>query len=86
MASNLTSITINWDEVQCIDRNNDITGYVIKFNGRNTTVTTNTHQFIASQLFPSTTYMFQIAAINSNGTGDFGSINAATTTSPEGIM
>jgi hypothetical protein len=81
-ASNLTSITITWDEVQCINRNSDITGYVIKFNGRSNT--TNMRQFIASGLFPSTTYTFQIAAMSSNGTGQpFGSINASTS-SPKG--
>lgn len=80
-ASNLTSITINWSDVQCFDRNSDITEYIIKFNGASTTF--KTLQFTASQLFPSTTYTFQIAAMSDNGTGPFNNITGSTT-EPDG--
>lgn len=77
----MTSITITWDEVQCIERNSDITEYVIIFNEINDT--SNARQFTASQLFPSTSYTFQIAAMSSDGIGPFESINASTSP-PEG--
>ena len=82
-ATNLMSITITWDEVQCIDRNSDITEYMIKFNGR--IATSNTSQFIASRLFPSTTYTFQIAAKSINGTGPFNNITDSTS-QPQGSI
>ena len=79
--SNLTSITINWNEVECIDRNSDITGYMIRFNGTN--ANSNTSQFTVSQLFPSTTYKFQVAAVSINGSGPFNNVTGSTTT-PDG--
>ena len=79
-AFNLTSITITWDEVKCINRNSNITGYMIKYNGTN--AATSTHQFIASQLFPSTNYIFQIAAMSSHGIGPYSNITTASTSSP----
>ena len=78
---NLTSITIIWDEVKCTDRNSDNIKYIIKYDGTN--ATSNTHQFTASRLLPSTTYTFQIAAMNSNGTGPFDNITGSTS-KPEG--
>jgi hypothetical protein len=82
-ASNLTSITISWDEVQCIDRNGDITGYIIEYNGNSTTTMASTTQFTASQLFPNSTYTFQIAAMSSNETGPFNIITGSTS-KPQG--
>ncbi len=82
-ASNLTSITISWDKVQCSERNSDITGYIIKYNGRSTTTTASTTQFTASQLFPSSTYTFQIAAMSSNETGPFTNTTGSTS-KPQG--
>ena len=80
-ATDLTSITVTWDEVQCIERNSDITEYMIKFNEINEI--SRTRQFIASRLFPSTTYTFQIAAMSSDGTGPFNNITGSTT-QPQG--
>ena len=81
--SNLTSITIQWDDVECTERNSDITGYIIKFGQTMINVSSDMRQFTATELFPSTAYMFEIAAVSSNGTGPFSNVSGSTL-SPEG--
>ena len=78
-SSNLTSITIQWDAVECIDQNSDITGYMVMFDGRMMNVTSEARQFTASGLFPNTMYTFQVAAVSMSDTGPYSNITASTT-------
>ena len=70
-----TSITVEWDTVECIERNGVIDNYIVRFEpegggqSEETVDTTRTHS--ASGLSPSTSYSFSVAAVNSVGTGPF---------------
>ena len=71
-----TSITVQWGQVNCIQRNGDITGYSVRYGvqgswiahivyvpGGATTETT------ISGLKASTTYSIEVAAVNIAGSG-----------------
>ena len=71
-----TTITVQWGEVECIDRNGEITGYSVKYGGGGSTVTRpvpggSTRQSTISGLTPSTDYTIEVAAVNSVGTGRY---------------
>ena len=65
-----TSITIQWDQVPCIEQNSEITGYIVRYS--NSTGETqmaavqNSQMLKASGLTPNTAYSFQVAAVNSD--------------------
>ena len=61
-----TSITIQWDQVPCIEQNSEITGYIVRYSTGETQMAA-VQMFNASGLTPNTTYSFQVAAINSDG-------------------
>ena len=62
-----TSISIQWDQVPCIEQNSDITGYIVRYsNSTGETQMATGQMFTASGLTPSTTYSFQVAAVNSD--------------------
>ncbi|CAI8018846.1 Protein sidekick-2 [Geodia barretti] len=70
-------MTLQWEGVPCIHQNGEITGYVVKYwaQGNETTETitydgSKTDATI-SDLLPSSNYSFQVAGINSAGTGVF---------------
>ena len=83
-SATLTSITIQWDAVECIDQNSDITEYTIMFDGRMENVMSDAQQFTATGLFPNTIYTLQVAAQSVNGAGPYSNITVSTT-QPEGI-
>ena len=69
------SITLQWGEVACLERNGDITGYtvtaansdgVVKGTAR---VNVDARQATISELTPSTQYTVSVAAVNGAGTG-----------------
>ena len=63
-----TSITIQWDQVPCIEQNSEITGYIVRYsNSTGETQMAAVQMFTASGLTPNTTYYFQVAAVNSDG-------------------
>ena len=73
-----TKVSLRWREVPCIQQNGPITGYVVSYyatcdTGRsmqqNKSVVT-TGDFIDA-LTPNNEYVFQVAAVNVNGTGPF---------------
>ena len=55
---------------------------MVKYDGMST-ATSRTYQFIASRLFPSTNYTFQIAAMSSSEIGPYSNNITASTSSPE---
>lgn len=85
ISSTLSSITIQWSDVDCIKQNSEITGYQIKVDQTSYNVSSEKRQFMATKLFPNTMYEFQVAAKSSNGTGPFISIMGSTK-SPDGTV
>ena len=92
--STSTSITVMWDRLSCVDRNGEITGYRIQY-GTTTpldqtemiTGTSATDRTItASGLVPLTTYMFRIAAVNSDGVGPYSNEDNFDTSFPTGAL
>ena len=72
------SITVHWEEVDCLDRNGAITGYVARAlsNGREegtASVGGDDREATISGLTPSTQYIVQVAAVNA-GTGPYSPI------------
>lgn len=80
MNSCTTTISIRWDHVNCIQRNSNITGYIVRY-GRHgsesdtedlTVMGTSGRQYTIIGLNASTVYFVMVAAMNSNGyTGPF---------------
>ena len=72
-----TEVSLRWREVPCFQQNGPITGYVVRYY---TTCSTDrdvrqksvvTTGDIIDGLTPNTEYVFQVAAVNVNGTGPF---------------
>ena len=79
-----TSITIAWDAVNCIERNSNITGYVVHYTPPSTSGNDSVMvsgigdaggMVTIDGLAPSTQYSIQVAAVNSNG--DVGVLSTA---------
>ena len=70
-----SNITVQWEAVDCIHQNGDITGYSVQYNEvgsesiQNISVTGGS--VTISNLTSSTTYNVQVAAVNDAGTGVF---------------
>ena len=76
--STATTITLTWDDINCVDRNGVITGYMVQYGITTFSTSVNVTEsfasnrtFAASGLVPLTTYMFRIAAVNSDGVGPY---------------
>ena len=67
------SITVQWEEVPCLHRNGEITGYVIVARIRTTDITEfvngDARSATVSGLTPITQYTVLVAAVNGAGTG-----------------
>ncbi|CAI8023826.1 Receptor-type tyrosine-protein phosphatase delta [Geodia barretti] len=79
-----SSITVHWEEVPCLDRNGEITGYIAEAvkNGvveETASVSGGARQATISGLSPSTWYTVQVAAVNGAGTGPYSSGISLTT-------
>ena len=73
-----TEVSLRWREVTCVQQNGPITGYVVQYyatHGADGDVQQNksvvTTGDIIDGLTPNTEYVFQVAAVNINGTGPF---------------
>ena len=74
-----SSIVIQWEELDCAERNEDITGYSVRYGvvgspGTSQTISvsgssTTEHRIL--QLMSSTNYTIVIAAVNSVGIGRY---------------
>lgn len=82
-AVNSTTILIEWYDVNCTERNGDITEYSIQYESneyQNSLISTTTmsKSYTAKNLIPFTKYVFTVAAINVNGTGPKQTIQKST--------
>ena len=70
-----SSITVQWEAVDCIHRNGDITGYSVRYgeegSGSTQTVNTTVTEATIHGLMSFTNYSIQVAAENSAGSGDY---------------
>ena len=70
-----TTITVQWEPVDCIHHNGDITSYLLQYevqeSGNTRTHTAIGEVAIILNLMSSTTYFIKVAAVNSAGTGEF---------------
>ena len=71
-----STITVQWGAVNCIHRNGDITGYTVRYGVQESRITQTesvlgsaTTEATISGLTPSTSYVIDIAAVNSAGIG-----------------
>ena len=79
-----SSVTVQWGEVPCDDRNGEITGYTAQAVRNEVVkgtmdVAGDTREATFSGLSPSTWYTVQVAAVNGPGTGPYSNgINVTT--------
>ena len=70
-----TSITVRWGKIPCIERNGDITGYIVRYGSQTHNVSGGSvTEKTISNLTPSTTYNVRVAAVNDAVTGPYSSI------------
>ena len=82
---NLTSITVQWTELPCGDRNGEITGYTVEYSSTTPPPHTNTvtvsgsssTRVVVGGLLPRTSYTFSVRA---QGDGSSDSTTATTFT------
>ena len=70
------SVSVSWNEIECIERNGMITNYTVEFSslggsGIPGVLMVNERRFIASGLTPFTNYTFRVAGVNRIGAGPF---------------
>ena len=84
-----TSVVLTWNELDCLQRNGDITGYMIRYVGNSQTITDSSSDasttYTVQGLVPLTEYSLLVAAVNSIGTGPF-SEQPLTISTPESSM
>ena len=87
---NLTSVTITWSHLQCIEENGVIKFYTVEYGHKSSTermtaqIKVNITVFTTDRLDPSTNYEFQVRAINENSISGPPNVTVITTHSPEG--
>ena len=75
------SITVNWNEIPCIQRNGRIIRYEVEFepSGEGTTSMISGRSFTANGLTPFTNYTFQVRGVNSESPGPYSDLITITT-------
>ena len=77
------SVTVNWNEIPCIQRNGRIITYDTAF-GPSGGGTISGRSFTANRLMPFTNYTFRVRGVNSAGPGPYSDL-INITTSEEGM-
>ncbi len=75
--------------MDCLQQNSPVTSYKIRYTKTFITtgpVTTTDTSFVATSLFPGTSYIFGIAAVNQEGDGPYQQFIATTTQPPTGMI
>ncbi len=73
----------------CLLQNSPIKNYKIRYTETSITtgpITTTDTSFVATSLFPGTSYTFEIAAVNKEGDGLYQQFIATTTQPPTGMI
>jgi hypothetical protein len=86
---NLTSITLQWSELPCSDRNGEITGYTVEYSSttppHTNTVTvsgSSNTRLVVGGLLPRTSYTISVRAQGAAASGS--ATTSATTATPTG--
>ena len=86
----VTNISIQWGEVDCVERNGEITGYSVRYGLSSSTlreiITVHDRMLKIDDLLIRTSYSFEVAAINGDGIGEYSSVINSTTAVPTGIL
>jgi hypothetical protein len=78
---NLTSITLQWSELPCSDRNGGITGYTVEYSSNSVAVSGSSNtRLVVGGLLPRTSYTFSVRAQGAAASGSA----TATTATPAG--
>ena len=84
----VTSITIQWGEVECEERNGIVTGYSVRYGQDSSTLrlTSNvtSRMITVDALSIRTAYSFEVAAVNGDGIGVYSPQVTDTTAVPTG--
>ncbi len=85
----VTTISIEWNKVECADRNGDITSYSVRYGPSSdrsveTISVPNSRAFSVGGLMIRTTYNFEVAASNRHGIGPYSTDTMVTTPIPSG--
>ncbi len=68
----VTTISIEWNEVECADRNGDITSYSVRYGPSSTpSLNSNSRTFSVGGREIGTGYSFEVAAVNGVGIGPY---------------
>ena len=80
-----TSFSVQWENVPCIQRNGDITGYSVRYGvlgneGMETPTMVGSDILMTNLtgLVPDTSYLVQVAGVNGQGVGEYGEITVTT--------
>ncbi len=89
----VTTISIEWNEVECTDRNGDITSYSVHYGPSSTPSSDRSMENISdpnSRTFSvggreiGTSYSFEVAAVNGQGIGPYSTTIMVTIPVPSG--
>ena len=87
-----TNITVQWQRVNCSERNSNITHYLLQYSPEGSDIIKEeeilgtddiNRMYTANRLKPLSEYTFTIAAVNSGGQRGPNTIVTATTSAPE---
>ena len=79
------SITVNWNEIPCIQHNGRIIRYEVEF-GPSGEGTISGRSFTANRLTPFTNYTFQVRGVTSVGSGPYSDLITITTSEEGNLM
>ena len=89
----MVDITIQWGEVNCADRNGNITVYKVRHGLSSATSRTvaditnlNNRMFSVNRLLIRSTYSFEVAAVVGGRTGSYSSVHEVNTSVPTGTL
>ncbi len=94
MVVGVTNITIEWNEVECVDHNGDITSYSVRYGPSSTPSSNrsvesisdlNSRTFSVGEREIRTSYSFEVAAVNGHGIGPYSTTIMMTIPVPSGM-
>ena len=91
----VTNISIQWNEVDCVERNGEITGYSVRYGQSSSTskktiringTNAESRKFSIDELLIRTSYSFEVAAVNSHGVGVYSPVVQGITAIPTSMQ